>query len=177
MISREYEMAKDQIALLFEQVFEASEGAAEGQLIRTFVTDLMATPEADLFAFTYWVGDVLAGCIFFSRLIFVQDRRQAFILSPVAVRTDRQRGGVGQHLILFGLDTLRDEGVDFVVTYGDPAYYGKTGFRPISEDFAQAPLKLSHPHGWMGQFLSDRDTAPMRGPSRCVNALNRPELW
>jgi len=74
------------------------------------------------------------------------------------------------------LEDLRSLDVDFVVTYGDPAYYGKVGFQPITEEFARAPLPLSQPHGWLGQSLTGR-AAPIAGPSRCVRAFNRPELW
>lgn len=166
-----------EIIHLFAEVFTASEGAAEGNLIKEFVTDLMATPQPDLHVFSAWQDNMLAGCICLSRLTYALDHRQVFILSPVAVRTDQQKSGIGQRLITYGLNALWEHGVDFVVTYGDPAYYSKTGFQPITEDFAAPPLPLSHPHGWMGQFLTTGDTAPLKGESRCVAALNRPALW
>ena len=78
---------------------------------------------------------------------------------------------------LGGRSDLRQKGVDFVVTYGDPNYYSKTGFNQITEEFAQAPLKLSLPEGWLGQSLSNQDERPLIGPSRCVPALNKAELW
>lgn len=167
-----------EIEALFTDVFTASEGAEEGRLIGSLVRGLMThTPEEEVFAFRAVEKDVLLGCIFLSRLRFDQDVRQVFLLSPVAVRTSHQRAGVGQSLIKFGLDHLRAAGVDYVVTYGDPDYYCKTGFQPISEAFAQAPLTLSHPHGWLGQALSGADTTPFGGASRCVDALNQPALW
>ncbi len=167
-----------EIADLFAQVFAASESPEEGARVGALAKDLMATtPDADLYVFSAREDADLLGCILFSRLVYDRDDRQVFILSPVAVQTQRQRTGVGQNLIRFGLNTLRQAGIDFVTTYGDPDYYRKTGFHPISEDFARAPVRLSHPHGWLGQSLSGSEQAPLLGACRCVDALNRPELW
>lgn len=52
-----------------------------------------------------------------------------FGLGPVAVRPDRQRGGVGRTLIAEGLRQLRERGAKGCVVLGDPAYYGRFGFR------------------------------------------------
>jgi predicted N-acetyltransferase YhbS len=32
--------------------------------------------------------------------------------------------------------------VAFVVTYGDPGFYGKVGFQAVSEDTVQAPIEV-----------------------------------
>lgn len=162
---------------LYLDVFTASEGEAEGRAVAALVVELLqSTPKCDLMGALALDGDVLAGCILFSRLSYDQDPRQVFLMSPVAVRTDRQKSGIGQKLIRYGLEELRQKGISFAVTYGDPAYYEKTGFQPITIAFAQPPLPLSMPHGWLGQSLNDED-APLAGPSRCVQAFNKPELW
>ena len=67
--------------------------------------------------------------------------------------------------------------MDVAVTYGDPAFYGKVGFAPITEDQVRPPCTLSFPHGWLGQSLTGRPLAPLKGPSRCVAALDKPEYW
>lgn len=163
---------------LFTSTFSASESAEEGALIGKFVTDLMEqTPAKDLVVWSAYDAETLLGCIFFSRLTFEQDERTAFILSPVAVKTDHQKTGIGQKLIARGLNELRQAGVDYVFTYGDPNYYSKTGFGQITEAFAKAPLKLSHPHGWLGQSLSNSDEKSFVGESRSVSAVNNPALW
>jgi putative acetyltransferase len=173
-----YASRECEICDLFTATFSASEGPDEGAVIGDFVHDLMnTTPNQDLFVWSAYEDDELIGCIFFSRLVFEQDDRVAFILSPVAVKTDRQRSGIGQDLIGYGLSELRQKGIDFVTTYGDPQYYCKTGFRQITEEFAQAPLKLSFPEGWLGQSLVGADEQPLIGASSCVPALNKPELW
>ncbi|MEM7634662.1 MAG: N-acetyltransferase [Pseudomonadota bacterium] len=172
-ISREQEICE-----LFSTTFAASEGADEGKTIGRLANDLMdTTPTQDLFVFSAYDGQSLIGCIFFSRLSYDQDDRTVFLLSPVAVKTDQQNKGFGQKLLAFGLDQLRRKGVDIAITYGDPNYYRKVGFRQITEEFAQAPVKLNQPLGWLGQSLTKKDMVPLAGPSRCVEALNKPELW
>ena len=100
-----------------------------------------------------------------------------FLLSPLAVATARQGFGIGQELLGQALEALRSDGVDVVATYGDPAFYGKVGFEPVSEDRARAPLPLSQPIGWIGQSLSGGQLTPLKGPGTCVAALNDPALW
>lgn len=163
---------------LFTATFTASEGAEEGALIGQFVRDLMdTTPPGDLWAFQAHDKDILLGAIFFSRLRYSQDDRNVVILSPVAVTSARQGRGVGQALITHGLTALRGQGIDIALTYGDPAFYGKVGFHPITEQVAPAPLPLSAPHGWLGQSLTARPLTPLAGPASCVPALNDPALW
>lgn len=167
-----------EISDLFTATFSDSEGAGEGEIIGRLVRDLMqTTPESDLYVCCAYDGKTLVGCIFFSRLTYEMDARAVFIMSPVAVKTDRQGRKIGQKLIAFGLGGLREQGVDFAVTYGDPNFYSKTGFRQITTEFAAAPLRLNMPQGWLGQSLSGKDAAPLAGPSQCVAALNKPALW
>lgn len=176
--SSDYKDRAQEIIALFSATFAASEGAQEGQLIGRLAGDLIATTKADdLFVFSSWDGDALTGCIMFSRLSFDQDGRTVFVLAPVAVATDRQGQGVGQKLLTFGLDALRAAGVDVAITYGDPNYYAKVGFAPITEQIARAPLPLSQPEGWLGQSLTDQPLESLKGPSRCVDALNNPAYW
>jgi len=163
---------------LFLETFTASEGTEEGKTIGSFVNDMMEkTPSNDLLVYSAYEGSLLLGCIFFSRLEYEQDNRTVFILSPVAVKPNQQGKGIGQKLISFGLNELRGNGVDIAMTYGDPSYYSKTGFRQIAEDIAKAPQKLSYPEGWLAQSFTEKDIKPLVGACRCVEALNRSELW
>lgn len=167
-----------EISGLFSATFTASEGADEGKIIGELAKNLIeTTPNEDLFVFSGYDDQSLIGSILFSRLTYEQDDHTVFILSPVAIRTDQQKKGMGQKLIAFGLNELRQKGIDIALTYGDPNFYSKVGFHPITEEFAQAPLELSYPHGWLGQSLSGEDMEPLAGPSCCVKALNKPELW
>ena len=167
-----------EITELFEATFSASEGPEEGRLIGALAKKLMeTTPVEDLYVFSAIQNGELVGSAFFSRLIFEEDERTVFLLSPVAVKTDRQGQGVGQSLLNFGLKQLRDSGVDVAITYGDPDYYCKVGFAPIKEDVAKPPLPLKQPIGWLAQSLSHCPVGHFRGESRCVDALNDPVYW
>ncbi len=177
-VTTDYALRIMPLVALVRQSFTDTAGAEEGALVGGFVETLLTeTPSQDLRVFTALDGNDPIGCICFSRLNYPQDPRRVMLLSPVAVATAAQGKGVGQALIRHGLTALRAEGVDVAITYGDPAYYGKLGFRPIAEDDARPPLPLSQPRGWIGQSLSDSPFTPLKGPSHCVAALDEPTLW
>ncbi len=117
---------------------------------------MKATPKDDLFVLSGFLAQVRVGCILFSRMTYDQDKKDVFILPPVAVKPDWQKQGLGQKLISYGLGALRKAGIDVVLTYGDPTYYCKTGSAQITQAVAQAPLELSQPHGWLAQSLTQK---------------------
>lgn len=166
-----------EVIKLFTDVFSASESESEGQIIGELVADLVATtkPE-DLVGFVAKSNQRIVGCIFFSRF-FLPGNDLAFILSPVAIATDEQGTGVGQQLIDYGLNYLKSLNVTVVITYGDPNYYCKTGFKQISEDLLKAPFELSQPEGWLAQSLDGKPVKAMPGPTKCVDALSDQKYW
>lgn len=99
------------------------------------------------------------------------------MLAPVAVSTEHQGKGVGQALINYGLNELKNRSVDIAITYGDPAFYRKVGFLPLSEKIIQAPLTLSMPEGWLGQSLTDDPIPTITDRPKCVEAFNNPVYW
>lgn len=167
----------DELKRLFTSVFSKSEGQSEGILIGNLAYELMTeTDESDLFAFVAVGHKKIIGCIIFSRLIFESDI-SAFILAPVAIQTEYQGMGIGQRLINFGIERLKEEGVELVTTYGDPGFYSKVGFRPVSAESIKPPFKLGLPEGWLGQSLVSDSVEPISGNAMCVKALNKPEYW
>jgi predicted N-acetyltransferase YhbS len=176
-ISSYKESDNAEIRQLFEDVFSESEGQEEGALVANLVLDMMNnTKDQDIFGFVAREKQQITGSIFFTRLSF-DTPVEAFILSPVAVHTNYQGKGIGQKLINYGLEQLKEKGVKLVFTYGDPNFYTKAGFRCISEDIVKAPLELSQPQGWLCQSLDGGEIAPIPEKPRCVDALNRPEYW
>jgi putative acetyltransferase len=85
--------------------------------------------------------------------------------------------GTGQKLINYGISHLKKKRVELLFTYGDPGFYGKVGFKPVSEDIAKAPLKLTFPEGWLAQSLVNEHIQPISGNSTCVSALNNQQYW
>lgn len=170
--------AEEQIVNLFLATFTASEGTDEGDLIETLVRNLLGgTRQNDMYVFTANDDGELIGGAIFSRLTYADDPRSVFILSPMAVSTNRQGEGIGQALLNHALAVLRDDGVAVAITYGDPAFYGKVGFLPLDEDTAASPLPLSFPVGWIGQSLTGEPLDPLKGKCTCVTALNNPTIW
>ena len=168
---------KDEVIKLFTDVFSESEGDSEGHVIGNLVSNLINdTYQDDLIGCIAKQDDTVNGGIFFSRFI-VPNGQLAFILSPVAIATKVQGSGFGQQLINFGLNHLKSINVSLVITYGDPAYYTKTGFQQITESVIQAPYPLSQPVGWLAQSLTGKPIQAMPGSTRCVDALSNSDYW
>ena len=162
---------------LFTSVFTDSEGQDEGETIGKLAFELQKTTHPnDIFGFVTKDNQNIIGCIFFTRLTF-KSNINAFILSPVAISTQYQNQGVGQKLIKFGIDYLKSNNVDLIFTYGDLSFYSKVGFQHITENIAQAPLKLTYPEGWLAQSLISDKIKPINGSSTCVKALNNQRFW
>jgi putative acetyltransferase len=60
------------------------------------------------------------------------ERVQAAMLTPLAVRPDRQRVGVGTKLMDFALKTLEARGETLFFVLGHPAYYPRAGFCSVA---------------------------------------------
>lgn len=168
----------DQIIAVFDASFTDAEGGETGAQIAGLVRamlDQLRPPE--LWVFSAWADDSCTGAILLSRLRFGQSPEPVYLLSPVAVHPNWQRQGVGQGLLRHGLDQLRSQGATAVVTYGDPAYYGKSGFVPVTSRQVPPPLPLSMPHGWQALSLSGTDLPRLPAPSQCVAPMRDPELW
>ncbi len=167
----------EEIKKLFTKVFSDSEVPSEGLLIGRLAYDLMTGTDAqDLYGFIAMENEKIIGSIFFTRLTFERDVN-AFLLSPVAIHTNYQGKGIGQKLINFGINHLKENGVRLVFTYGDSKFYTKVGFSLITEKIAKAPLTLTYPEGWLGQSLVSDEIEPIANNSYCVEALNKPKYW
>ena len=167
----------DDVVALFLNVFASSEGVSEGKSIAKLVSNLInITDSNDLIGFVGKQGDEIVGCIFFSRF-YLAEERTAFLLSPVAISTQHQGQQLGQNLINYGLSYLTDMGVNLTLTYGDPAFYSKVGFKQIKETDIAPPYTLSQPIGWLAQSLDGNNTLKVTGSTRCVEAFNDPAQW
>ncbi|WP_182085981.1 N-acetyltransferase [Aureimonas sp. ME7] len=73
----------------------------------------------------------LDGDYFVAHALFtaLEGADRALALGPVAVVPDRQGHGIGVRLVRFGLDLARRRGWRSVFVLGDPAFYGRLGFR------------------------------------------------
>ncbi|WP_046120977.1 GNAT family N-acetyltransferase [Ensifer aridi] len=69
------------------------------------------------------------GHIAFSPVTITPPTTGWYGLGPLSVRPDRQGRGTGSALVRRGLEMLRNSGAAGCVLAGDPAFYGRFGFR------------------------------------------------
>jgi putative acetyltransferase len=86
------------------------------------------------------------------------DGDRALQLSPLAVRPDRQRRGIGVSLVQAALAAAAAAGERLVCVEGDPRYYSRFGFRVSTE------LGVERPHErvpeWAFQALALAENYP-----------------
>jgi putative acetyltransferase len=70
----------------------------------------------------------------------LEEGPELLMLSPLAVRPDRQRQGIGSQLVEEGLRGCRERGEPLVIVEGAPLYYSRFGFVRASE------LGIERPH-------------------------------
>ena len=83
--------------------------------------------------------DEIVGYVMFSYAGLAEGGR-VLMLSPLGVRPDRQRTGIGSALVEEGLRRARERGEPVVIVEGDPRYYSRFGFGRAIE------LGLEEPH-------------------------------
>lgn len=174
---RKFENGKTQeITKLFFETFSDSEGEEEGVLIKELVSELFEyvhTNEARAYFAQDTEGKVI-GAVFFSPLNY-EDNEVVWMLSPMAVKTSEQGKGIGQAIIKFALRDLAEDGVKSACTYGDPAFYEKVGFEPVTTDKLPSPLPLSFPEGWL--WNSFGNFQELKGIPRCLAPFGSADLW
>ena len=162
---------------LFIDTFSDSEGKEEGEIIGRLSTKLMLkTNDTDHYGFIATENDTIVAAVFFTKLSIKSDVN-VFMLSPMATLTSFQGKGIGQKLIKFAHNILKDNGVSVVVTYGDINFYGRVGYYHISEAIIKAPFPLSMPDGWLGQSLISNILEAISDKPTCVEAFQNAELW
>lgn len=111
------------IRILLDAAFETDDESRLVEKLRADgdrVLELVAVQEGEL------VGEIL-----FSRLQVVSDEGHfdALALGPLAVLPGRQRTGIGRALIENAHGTLLQRAERLSVVLGEPAYYGRFGYR------------------------------------------------
>jgi putative acetyltransferase len=145
-------------------------------LVRDLVVDPSARPSLSLLA---WDGERPIGHIMFTaaRLEGASREVAVSILAPLAVVPDAQRTGVGAGLIAFGVERLRESGVDLVFVLGHPDYYPRHGFAPAFPHGLAAPYPIEPEDAWMVRELHPGVVGSVRGTVECADAMAKPEYW
>jgi putative acetyltransferase len=91
-------------------------------------------------------GDQLVGHVLLSYVDLEPGTHQILQLGPLAVRPPRQGRGVGTALMTEALRLAEERAEPMVMIEGDPAYYGRFGFRPSQELGIEPPPRVEAKH-------------------------------
>jgi putative acetyltransferase len=161
------------------EVIETAFPDEENKVIMNLVQDLhQETASPSIKSLVAEVDNQAMGYVSYSPIFLKSDTSICgYILAPLAVSPEHQKKGVGSNLINAGIDMLTNDGVGVLLVYGDPAYYGRFGFKEeIGHSFVP-PYTLQYPFGWTGMMLNDTPVPEQPIRFECVAALSKPELW
>ena len=161
------------------KVVETAFSDEENQVIMNFVQELSSeNTSPSIKSLVAEVDNQVIGYVSFSPIFLKSDSSiVGYILAPLAVSPEHQKQGVGSNLINAGIDMLTRDGAGVLLVYGDPAYYGRFGFREeIGHSFVP-PYTLQYPFGWTGMMLNDTPVPEQPILFECVAALSKPDLW
>jgi predicted N-acetyltransferase YhbS len=92
------------------------------------------------------VGGKVVGHVMYSQLGLEGSPSPVLTLAPVSVEPDYQNRGVGTRLISSSLSELDEAGMPAVVVLGEPSYYGRFGFEPVTRYGMTAPVGVPMAH-------------------------------
>ena len=165
-----------------QQAFDAASDMDKGVIISELVKDLLEDPTAEpRHSLIAVEQDIVIGHVLFTNVHFegVADDTVAQILAPLAVLPDFQAKGIGQKLVMAGLDALRRSGSQLVFVLGHPDYYPSCGFTPAGIFGFETPYPIPEEHAsaWMVQELTPGVIGTIKGKIRCADSLHQPEHW
>ena len=162
-----------------QRVVETAFSDEESKIIGNFASDLSSeTTNPAIKSLIAEVDGQVIGYVSYSPIFLKSDSGiSGYILAPLAVSPEHQKQGVGSRLISSGVDMLSADGVDVLLVYGDPEYYGRFGFREeIGRSFVP-PYPLAYPFGWLGMMLDETAIPETPLKFECVAALSKSDLW
>jgi putative acetyltransferase len=163
-----------------------AETAGDADGVRTVVSDAFGGSEVaelldDLRDSVAWVdlsfvaeeGDEIVGHVSYTRgwLDAPGSLVEVLVLSPLSVRRERQRAGIGSRLVRTTLRTLTARLEPLVFLEGDPRYYSRLGFVAGTQlEFTSPSVRIPGP-AFQVITLPGYDPGSMRG------ALVYPDVW
>ncbi|XDZ69650.1 GNAT family N-acetyltransferase [Alphaproteobacteria bacterium LSUCC0744] len=161
------------------KVIETAFSDEENKVIMNLVQELSREVTSPLIKLLVAeVDNQVIGYVSFSPIFLKSDPRiSGYILAPLAVSPENQKQGVGSNLIKSGINMLTKDGVGVLLVYGDPAYYGRFGFKEEIGHSFLPPYTLQYPFGWTGMMLNGTVVPEEPIQFECVSALSKPDLW
>ena len=160
-------------------VVETAFSDEENKVIMNLAQDLsVETTSPSTKSLIAEIDNQVIGYVSYSPIFLKSDSSiSGYILAPLAASPEHQKQGVGSNLIKSVIDILTKDGADVLLVYGDPAYYGRFGFKEeIGRSFVP-PYPLQYPFGWAGMMLNGTSIPEQPIQFECVSALSKPELW
>ena len=108
-----------------------------------------------------WLAEDSSGpmaLIVFSRVWIAQKNRKrldAAMLTPLAVRPDRQRLGIGTQLMDYALKSLEAHGETLFFVLGHPSFYPRAGFSSILAQTVTSPWSGNPAFMARGAFIPE----------------------
>ena len=165
----------DSILKVIETAFSDEENKVIMNLVQELSREVTSPSIKSLVA---EVDNQVIGYVSFSPIFLKTDSSiVGYILAPLAVSPEHQKQGVGSNLINAGIEMLTKDGVGVLMVYGDPAYYGRFGFKEEIGHSFLPPYTLQYPFGWTGMMLNGTAVPEKPIQFECVSALSKPDLW
>lgn len=149
--------------------------AFPGEELMPLVVSLVET-EKGVLSLVACAGRAIVGHIL-TTLCGIEGRRHGVaLLGPLGVVSAWQRKGVGTALIAEALRRVKASGATQVQVLGDPAYYGRFGFRADAGVAAPYPLPEEWSTAWQSLSLQPGEAA-LQGRLVVPGPWRQPALW
>ena len=134
--------------------------AFDDESVAAFTDELRASPGyvAELTFVAEEDGDVV-GFTMLSEVAVEGVPRPVLTLTPMAVRPDRQREGIGAALVRAALAAAEERGEPLVLVEGVPSYYPQFGFLPATMLGLERPDDRIPEEAWLALPLRAYDPA------------------
>ena len=126
-IRKEQPADTDAIARLTEAVFRNEQHSSHTE---QFIVDALRRHHQLTVSLVALEDDIIVGHAAVSPVTISSGATGWYGLGPISVSPGRQRRGIGSKLINAALNEMRRFGGQGCVVLGDPAYYGRLGFKP-----------------------------------------------
>jgi putative acetyltransferase len=137
------------------------------------VRDLEAEP--DVLSLVLDQSGAIIGHVAFTPCTLEGKRSSLALLGPLAIHPEVQRKGWGGALVREGLARLRKQDIAGVLVLGDPAYYGRFGFKAEPDIAPPHPLPKEWASAWQSVALNDEPLG--KGRLAVPTVWDDPKLW
>ena len=130
----------------------------------------------DLLSLVATKGAEIVGHAIFTTCKVAETGEPVALLGPLCVSPSCQRQGIGSRLIATGVDELTRHGFKEILVLGDPAYYGRSGFKPGARLKTPCPIPAEWADAWQSLPLQD-GAEPLTGQLWVPGPWQAEGLW